>query len=578
MFEDDPPPLPSAPSIETSCDNIFTDLSDQNRFTAVADDDYDGDDAGFSSHMSAVFQTLTESDSEFVNSELGVPQSESIKAFEIPDRAQNFFTKTLPRNDSDGRQNLSSSLQSRSPQFAQISKPQSSSPEISGCLENLDVITSSITAHSIQVITSEDETTIDESHGVPAFVKERKDSTESRKDEANESSDLQNIDSFDENEKGKVVQSALENDKDDDEDEFGDFEKFTKAEKTQKSENDNWADFESSSFPDFDMENKSTGAVASSGAELQFTAETPQLPALLENLCDNQLWTAATGEEENNGEHDVPDNGVYETLSDAINSKHNDRPDEMVWIAVSIIEEAPALKLQWHDSSIRSFFLNSLDVDVNQTVIRNSDLPVFAQQLEESAVLAPVSLVESCVGATLIDEKNSFPQSNSADYLSHVGMERSSVSQLASSRSVTIDSLAVPPVQFDWNNSGLTNPLKTGSLSVSSASLDLDFLVSTNSKGSAGDGSPTMQVFSTLQKDLTALGLNLSDDAGKSKTEKDISSNAPIVLDYILNKNDDKQKYKPVSELSLDARALHDQLPDLDYMLSNVLLFPVVDR
>ncbi len=51
-----------------------------------------------------------------------------------------------------------------------------------------------------------------------------------------------------------------------------------------------------------------------------------------------------------------------------------------------------------------------------------------------------------------------------------------------------------------------------------------------------------------------------------------------IVLDYVLNKNGDKRKYKPVSELSLDARALHDQLPDLDYMLSNVLLFPIVDR
>lgn len=29
-------------------------------------------------------------------------------------------------------------------------------------------------------------------------------------------------------------------------------------------------------------------------------------------------------------------------------------------------------------------------------------------------------------------------------------------------RSVTVDSLAVPPAQFDWNNSGLTNPLKAG--------------------------------------------------------------------------------------------------------------------
>ncbi|KAL3985324.1 hypothetical protein ACH3XW_38160 [Acanthocheilonema viteae] len=572
MFEDDPPPLPSPPPIESSCDNTFADLNDHNRFTAVADDDYDGNNAEFCLHMPVVLQN--ESDSKFINSQTATPQSESTKASKIPDRSENVVIKILSHNDYDEQQNLSSSsLQSRSSQFAQISEPQDISPDVSGCFGDSDVIKSSFMVHSVQ----EDRTTGDGPYGMPSFIKERKDSisTENTKDQTKDSSDLEIIDSIDKN-KGIIAQSVSEYNEDDDE--FGDFEKFTKAEKNQKSENDNWADFESSSLPDFDMKNKSIRAIASSEAELQFTAETPLLPELLENLRDDQLWKTITKEEENNNEHDIPVNGVYETLSNAISRNSKDRPDEMIWIAVSIIEEALALKLQWHDSSIRSCFLHSLDVDVNKTLIRNSDLPLFAQQLEESTVLAPASVVKDCVGITLMDEKNSLPQSNSSDFLSHRGIERSSVSQQAPSRSITIDSLAVPPVQFDWNNSGLTNPLKTGSLSVSSASLDLDFLVSTNSKGSAGNGSPTMQVFSTLQKDLTAFGLNLPDNVEKSKTEKDISSNTSIVLDYMLNKNGDKRKYKPVSELSLDARALHDRLPDLDYMLSNVLLFPVVDR
>lgn len=42
------------------------------------------------------------------------------------------------------------------------------------------------------------------------------------------------------------------------------------------------------------------------------------------------------------------------------------RPDEMMWIAVSIIEDAQALKLQWHNSSIRSYFLHSLNIDENR--------------------------------------------------------------------------------------------------------------------------------------------------------------------------------------------------------------------
>lgn len=50
------------------------------------------------------------------------------------------------------------------------------------------------------------------------------------------------------------------------------------------------------------------------------------------------------------------------------------------------------------------------------------------------------------------------------------------------------------------------------------------------------------------------------------------------LLGSMSNKRKDDNNYRPVNELSLDARALHDRLPDLDYMLSNVLLFPVPDR
>ncbi|VDM08808.1 unnamed protein product [Wuchereria bancrofti] len=572
MFEDDPPPLPPATCIETLCDGTFADLSDRNRFTAVADDDYNGNDAEFRLHMSAVLQTKT--DSELVNCETALPHTEFIEASETADRAHNLVTETLLHSNYDGKQNpLSSSLRSRSPQFARCSKLQHSSPEILSCPEESDVVKSFVTAHFVK----EDGTINNGAHDIPVFEKGREEliSIENMENETEDSSKLENIGSNGRNEKAKVMQSTLESDEEDDE--FGDFEKFAKTEKIEENENDNWANFESSSLPD--MENKSIADFSFSEPEFQLTAENPLLPSLLENLCNDQLWTAVAGDEESNDEpHDPHDSGIYETLNDAINTKDKNRPDEMLWIAVSIIEEALALKLQWHNSLIRSCFLHSLDIDVNQTVVRNSDLPVFAQQLEESSVLAPVSVVESCAGVTLADEKNSLPQSNSAEFLPHADIKRSSIGQQAPSRSITVDSLAVPPVHFDWNNSGLTNPLKAGLLNISSASLDLDFLVSTSSKGLPVDGSPTVQMFSTLQKDLTAFGLNFPDDAGSSKSEKDIPSNTQIVLDYVLNKNGDKRKYKPVSELSLDARALHDQLPDLDYMLSNVLLFPVVDR
>ncbi|KAM3717312.1 Aftiphilin [Dirofilaria immitis] len=584
MFEDDPPPLPSTPSIENSCDGTFADLNDQNRYTAVADDDCNGIDAEFCSHMSTVFQTQL--DPEFVSSEMPLPCAE----FTDANQTLNCAKKIVLHNEFDEQQKLSSySLHSQSPQFAQITKSRSSPSETISYLGNLDVINSNVTNHSIHVDTSfsntpivlsnvsvdnlppaliesihEDRIITNDSDDIQAFGIGKKDSflTEITKNGTKGSSNLRNVDLIDESEKTVTEQSTLQSEPlNEDDDEFGDFEEFAGVKGTQKGENDSWANFETSSLPDSSMKNKLAGKITSSGGKLQFVVENSVMPELLENLCDDQLWTTVAGEGENSDRHDILDNELYETLNDIINTKDSERPDKMVWIAVSVIEEALALKLQWHDSLIRSCFLCSLGVDINQTVIRNSDLPVFAQQLEENAVLTPLSVVDNCTEVTLVSEKNS-----------------SSVSQQAPLKSVTIDSLAVPPVQFDWNNSGLTNPLKAGSLNVSSASLELDFLASTSNKGSAGDGSSTIQAFSALEKDLTTFGLSLPNDAGKSKTEKDVSSNTPIVLDYLMNKNDSKQKYKPVSELSLDARALHDQLPDLDYMLSNVLLFPIVDR
>ncbi|EJW76661.1 hypothetical protein WUBG_12429 [Wuchereria bancrofti] len=280
MFEDDPPPLPPATCIETLCDGTFADLSDRNRFTAVADDDYNGNDAEFRLHMSAVLQTKT--DSELVNCETALPHTEFIEASETADRAHNLVTETLLHSNYDGKQNpLSSSLRSRSPQFARCSKLQHSSPEILSCPEESDVVKSFVTAH---------------------FVK--------------------NIGSNGRNEKAKVMQSTLESDEEDDE--FGDFEKFAKTEKIEENENDNWANFESSSLPD--MENKSIADFSFSEPEFQLTAENPLLPSLLENLCNDQLWTAVAGDEESNDEpHDPHDSGIYETLNDAINTKDKNR-------------------------------------------------------------------------------------------------------------------------------------------------------------------------------------------------------------------------------------------------------------
>lgn len=146
MFEDDPPPFPSAASIEIPSDSTFADLSDHNRFTAVADDDYDGNNTEFCSHISAVLQN--ESDSEFVSAEAAALRNECTGISKTPDCAKN-LVEILPYSDFHGQHNRSSfSLQSRSSQLAQISNFQNSSPKILSRREDSDVVESSIMAYS----------------------------------------------------------------------------------------------------------------------------------------------------------------------------------------------------------------------------------------------------------------------------------------------------------------------------------------------------------------------------------------------------------------------------------------------
>ncbi|VDO26961.1 unnamed protein product [Onchocerca flexuosa] len=366
MFEDDPPPLPAIPSLENTCDGTFADLNDHSRYTAVADDDYNGNDVEFCSHMSAVFRT--ELNTESVSPEMITPRTESTELNQTPDRAQNLVTKTVLHNDSNEQHKLSSSSsQSQSPQFAQISKSQDPSSEILGFPENLDVVSSTFTTHPVHVDASsintstvlsnvsaknfpsvfiesvhKDEIISDGLHDMQTLGIGRKGPilAEITKGGIKDNSDLQNIDLIDESEKAIIMRSALQNESmEEGDDEFGDFEKFTRMvrvhfylensdarfqEETQKDENDSWANFEASSLPDSDMKNKSTGNITSSGTELQFVAESSLLPALLENLCDDQLWATVGGEGKNKDEYDISDSEVYEALSDTINMKGNE--------------------------------------------------------------------------------------------------------------------------------------------------------------------------------------------------------------------------------------------------------------
>ncbi|CAI4225092.1 unnamed protein product [Auanema sp. JU1783] len=388
---------------------------------------------------------------------------------------------------------------------------------------------------------------------------------------------------------------SVDDDPHESEDEFGDFDTAPVIETSQTSsssptelktekkviEDDDWGDFDSapstsqvpqpsvdeedwgafgeapSDAPDgFAGESDNWAADFSAGAEVnnvpaenEFFVE--DLPVLEELLSSDDLWDyeedLELGEDEALHLHEIFDR---EDPTD-LDADHILLSSALLWKTLRVVEEAHALKYQWKTAVTNKNFLRELNIDPE--AIGKGSLPPLSVggvlmptpasngPIKRTVTIAPgdssVKITSACTPTILSDDKQK--------------------QDLASS---TFDSLLVPPADFDWAKSGLTNPLKGANQS--SALLDVDFL----SANSAGAG----YAVSTLQKDLADLGI--------ANTEKSIpkTNSQPSMLDAIMSSAAAQQKkYRAPTELSLDALALHDQLPDIDYLRASMIMFPI---
>uniref|UniRef100_A0A914DIJ5 Aftiphilin n=1 Tax=Acrobeloides nanus TaxID=290746 RepID=A0A914DIJ5_9BILA len=234
-----------------------------------------------------------------------------------------------------------------------------------------------------------------------------------------------------------------------------------------------------------------------------------------------------------------------------------------LWSQICYIEETAALKFSWHNSLSYTKLLGSLSMSQEKAYAKSKDLPIFAQHLIGSQkILKPMSAAEAASPTT-----------------PNVTIVKSS--------SQEIDSLSVAPVNFDWQSSGLSNPLTSAALTTNFVAInETDFLASLEAQTSSRvNGS-----ISVLEQDLHALGL--VEDKKPSTSFNGPSNTAAsafasdITSDLVLknsNSSDEigtnvKRKTKPISELSQGAQELLLELPDYSYMLANVLMFPVVNR
>ncbi|KJH50926.1 hypothetical protein DICVIV_02887 [Dictyocaulus viviparus] len=267
----------------------------------------------------------------------------------------------------------------------------------------------------------------------------------------------------------------------------------------------------------------------------------------LEELCDMLgLWHV---------ENKFGDDEVYDVISildsDASTIKENkDVPFFKgceLWLSLRVIEEASALKFEWRGSQHRANFYKTLGIDANTTRASSSPSAMFN-------ILEPTPITEN--GATRQFAKMLCEEARNSKTVAPGVI---SCELQASVPSTSVEPLSIPNADFDWEKSGLTNP--TTAANRSSALLDVDFLWANSSGGNAS-------TISTLQKELDQLGLSNS---------KIVPENLPSMLDVVMASatKSDRKNIRPPSELSLDARALHDQLPDIDFLRSSMIMFPI---
>ncbi|UMM32941.1 hypothetical protein L5515_006585 [Caenorhabditis briggsae] len=201
-----------------------------------------------------------------------------------------------------------------------------------------------------------------------------------------------------------------------------------------------------------------------------------------------------------------------------------------LWLSLRVIEEAISLKFDWKQSEIKRNHFKALKIQ--PITVKKETRATAAAIFDTSNLLLPTPITQH---STSSEEQKT-------------------------STSPAVDSPSVPAVDFDWDTSGLTNPMNRANQC--SAIIDVDFL---------GSNGVATAYTSTLQQDLEQFGLT----NGSAKS----NSNGSSILENLMSRANGSSsttgRYRTPEVLSLDARQLLERLPDLQYLQSEVLMFPV---
>ncbi|XP_042234036.1 aftiphilin-like isoform X3 [Homarus americanus] len=398
------------------------------------------------------------------------------------------------------------------------------------------------------------------------------------------------------------LDSANVDDDDDDDDEFGDFAVHDKvgasSNLTCAQAHDLEEDFgafsgqgDTRNFGDFSMAGEETGKgnFATSWKEASFenSCKSPvlkKLESLVLKWIPRDPASIKLQEEQ-----------PVATLHEAVES------DAFVWRQLENLESSAALTLSWGNTRAHNLFLSSVNVDARNIVSKealitlfgqkwSSSVPLFAQTLSFSP-LTPAKPTEGTGGpsvgyngcsrepttppatASVIPPKlkEEVPVAVSAvkdgsSEVSTATKEISSPEQQESSLDQVYQVEQIPPAKFDWTSSGLTNPLEVPAYNSSLFGLDL---LLTNT--SIGKGA-TNALLASLEREF----LSESGEKNASTRIKSPPTPSPLVQ-QILGSGLTKGPLTntPLHSLVPEVRQVVEHLPDLGFMRSRVLMFPI---
>lgn len=228
--------------------------------------------------------------------------------------------------------------------------------------------------------------------------------------------------------------------------------------------------------------------------------------------------------------------------------------DAFVWHHLENLEGSAALKLSWGNTQAHNLFLSSVNVDARNIVSKeamitlfgqkwSSSVPLFAQTLSFSPLTPAKSSEGSSTGLPVgISGTRSGPTTPPITSLAPAALNKNPLEdsppiEITNSKDGNAEE-QIPPAKFDWTSSGLTNPLE-------GPGLEREFLSEGGEKGTSGRIKSPPTPSPLVQQIL---------GGGMSKVSSATT---------------------PLQSLAPEVRLVVEQLPDLGFMRSRVLMFPI---